>query len=762
MFKKRMAKKAEASTRLKQAKVKSDEHYQADNASLLPRPSDVGTVDTTVRQSRYRVRRDIQSHIPDWIDDVVHARLMEIAESLAQKATSEGAEEVWSPGLPPDTQDVEDEETQEEEARPGSAPEASREESHRDTRLTAIPRRSSVSAPSTRSNSFHPGARSVISPVDLDESPIAPPTIEHVHQLNEVPRGEGKLIRHSRNLSSVSGGTAMSHGTGTSIYSKRSSTSSPGTSVEKRISDSLSTRMTWKDIARKTPIKKPVEAGVLKKVNIHLAKPSTSYSIMSPVNAGVFDEAKSPASANSSTGYSIMSPVQAGVFSESLTDLNKPLPAHPSRPATDYPTTFFVMGDVVHSPSVPKSPELLRSVTYPSPKFRSPRHTQSPRSPKSPKFFAGSKLASSPTSPLCAELPHPQPVASTFEAKKFARLSRPFIEPIYDFPDVLPQLEEESEGESEGTHPVELTEKFLVIQEEAEEHDVQATGMQIANDRSVSPVVVDTMPARPDSSAQLAMDSPPSESPAPPVSGSPAQVEIHPPPVDSPAQIESHPTPSDSPAPPTPVLQEHATGFPVPSPTVSERTASRLSGLISLAGAKIASHDQPATDQSTPLAPSPEPPMANRPISPPTVAIDLVPSSPVEEHSPVSITHDHASTEVDAGSEQRDDGHEDQEHPDEQGDDDLSPPPSPTLSQAEEDLMATLALDTGHKFLRPNSWLADSPTLGNAVLPPSRLEDARPATALGNEINVDDVGRKKKAESHYAFLWSADNGWYVV
>ena len=365
------------------------------------------------------------------------------------------------------------------------------------------------------------------------------------------------------------------------------------------------------------------------------------------------------------------------------------------------------------------------------------------------------------------------------------RLSRPFIEPIYDFSDAPPLPGEASDDESTGLPPVELAEKFLVIVEEDDEEgegdEDPKSEADLDNSRSVSSAVVDAFPPSSEPPTTPQTDLPPSDFPSNASASSATETDL--PPSDAPASptTQTDLPSSDAPMSPPPVSEKTAAASSDSSPASPEQPDRTLSRLISLATAKVAMQDHATLDQFPLPTPNPEPQAVVRPLSTPTIAIDFAPSPPLEAQSPVGSTTAFASTEEGVNSEQ--DGGFDEEHGqhDEEDDDQLSSPPSPTLSQAEEDLMATLALDPIQKFIRPNSWLADSPTLGNAalspvrdeeirpatalgtaVLPSLREEEARPATALGNEIKVEDVGRKKKVESHYAFLWSPDNGWYVV
>lgn len=846
MFKRRMIKKSEANSRLKMGRDTAQEHYQADNASLLPPPSESSGI-SSARRSRYRVRRDIQSHIPDWIDDVVHSQLMEIAHRLGQEETYGDGGDGWAPirtsdsagrtespidDVPEEAQDGTQERSPEEvseEPRPGSAPEASREEIHKDAHSIAMGRRSSVSAPSTRSASILRGPRSLVSPVD--ETIIGPISFHDLAAVREVKSEEGpsskqRRRRRSRNLSSASGNSALSQETATSNYSKLSSVTSPGTSADKRISDTLSTRMTWTDIAKKNPIKKPVEAGMMKKVNTHLAKPSTSYSILSPVNAGVFDDSTSHKS-KSSTGYSVKSPVQAGVMEGETSKLNKPLPPDPKQKAAERRTTFFVVGDIVHSPRTPQSPRLPRSSTYPSSvgMSQSPHATQSPKSARvrqSPKSSRSPKLSHSPQL-LRSPVDGPSEGVSH---KQFARLSRPFIEPVFDFEDMPPSPGLVHWAGSPASMTPELNEKFLVIEEETSEAEQTHIGRNM----------VSIEPEEDISTTQL-----------------------H---TAETAKIESEPAVQTS------IIDERRLSTieevtsPMVQPTKAEALGLGISGMDDVPGTTPA--DTVQVEEDLPIRSDSTLSQASR--SSPTEASNTPlrsrSTSPVLIQQIVILPPSRPSTPKDAGSvcieaaqatEQLD--HIAQTEPTEPTNDlltsvaeedeipivldspipededetslsetDTSAPPSPTLSQAENDLMAQLDLptqldlDTSYKFMRDSSWLAgdfaESLTLEQSSpldhssdnlqnfstldggIPTFHIESTRPATALGNEIFTDEEAdgetreamlpieeqvvrpatalgnefareregatTRKKTESHYEFLWSAEEGWYVA
>lgn len=834
MFKRRMAKKTEMNSRLKLARETTQEYYQADNASLLPPPSELGVV-SSARRSRYRVRRDIQSHIPDWIDDVVHAQLVQIAQRLGEEETNEDGGDGWAPPRTSDpvgrtdspTEDVPEEclgEVQEQPsgevrggARPGSAPETSRDDIHREAQDIAMPRRSSVSAPSTRSLSILRGARSLVSPIDdYVIGPITFHDLDAVHEatIEEGQSTKGQHNRRSRNLSSASGNSVLSQETATSNYSKLSSVTSPGTSADKRISDTLSTRMTWKDIAKKNPIKKPVEAGMMKKVNTHLAKPSTTYSIMSPVNAGVFDDSASHQS-KSSASYSVRSPTQPGVLEDESSNRNKPLPPDPKQKAAERRTTFFVVGDIVHSPRTPQSPRLPRSSTYPQAvgMSQSPQITQSPKSPKvrqSPQVRQNPKSSRSPKLPRSAQLPRErkEELPEGMTHRQFARLSRPFSEPVFDFADMPPSPGLEQEVESPALMTPELNEKFLVIEEESSSEEREAELAHVSKS-FVPPEPVGDVSA----TQQIRAESTIFES----------QPAIQEPAVDE----RRLSTIAETTSPTTEPTEAEALGLgisgledmPIETPSDHAQAQSDLpvrnSSALSQASLSVSpecsttplgsrSNSPVPVQQIVILPPSrPTTPQAALPVAveavqaaepverveqvePVALADEVLDSAPLEDE--IMIVNDLDEETHDVHSPTPEDEDEDLDEG-EYSEDDSSAPPSPTLSQAENDLIAQLDLDTSVKFIRPTSWLAsemaDSPTLGCGIPMIHLEEEVRPATALGNEMSVDEgmmppveevrpataLGNemaregakvRKKTESHYEFLWSPDNGWYVA
>jgi hypothetical protein len=209
-----------------------DTRYLSDDISLLRRAS-VATANTNA--ARYRVRKDIQSHIPDWIDDVVHAQLVEIADRLSEQVSLTEVIDILSPSF---YEPEFEREAELEQDRPGSDPSffTTKPGEHR-----ASPRSStSISRPSLALPSLDLGPRSIVSPIESTDAPY----FAHVESAT--------VARHPRNLSSSSGSSSRSGDTATSVYSTRSSVTSPGVSDEDRTSDQLSNRMTVSKLMGKT------------------------------------------------------------------------------------------------------------------------------------------------------------------------------------------------------------------------------------------------------------------------------------------------------------------------------------------------------------------------------------------------------------------------------------------------------------------------------------------------------------------------------
>ncbi|KAK5172733.1 uncharacterized protein LTR77_002853 [Saxophila tyrrhenica] len=623
------------------------------------------------RSPRNLIRREIQFHIPDWIDDVVHAQLVEIAERLAAEAGSPGWEGPWAPAMPGvgDADQVEGhicsgEEQSHERERPGSAPLLDRMEPHRDTNDPAVPCRSSVSVPSVRSLPLAPGVRSLAPLLDLRET------------LPMDAQREAQAIQHSRNASSSSV-SSSSHGSGTSVYSKHTSVTSPGIGAEKRISDALSTRMTWKDIAAKTgPIKKPVQAGLLKHINTHAAKPSTTYSIMSPVQAGVFDDSNSHLS-KPSISTSSLPPVQARVFGNVKADVNKPLPPAPPQRRS----AVFAVAEPVHSPTVGSVPATLS--------VRDARHSPLREVARAPSPMAGIIHKAS-----SEYLPAATPTAAVFEEPlepktslqpssegplmKVGRLSRPFMElglgcefeddePVFDC-----EFDEDGPPDDElqrdrACLPTDLTEKVVVVPERAIGGAVRCI---------TGPVLGE---ANPDAVKYLVS------------------------------------------------IFENK----------SRREDKRVQGK--------AVQQARREDESLVQEDSSASPALIKPESHEIVVDSTDPKAQEDAHStPTPPATSEKAKEGGGGGEGAEDS------------------ASVTFSQAEDDLMAQLTLDTSHKFRRPGSWLPDSPTLGSPIntspcIPFLRIDSPED----GSGTSEENVPVRTKTLSHYEFIWSPD-GWYVA
>ncbi len=805
MFKRWKTKKQEATSPVQSAEGLRESNL-LDNASMMPRASDVTAADQSTRS---KVRRDIQSHIPDWIDDVVHAQLVQIAERLATEARGPAVEDPWTPTLPESEEGrmaeasrVSQEEQLWEDERPGSAPSTIRDQTYDDSGETILPRRSSVSAPSTRSLLLYAGARSLISPVEPFERPYS--------AIAEVEHAD----RHSRNLSSSSG-DSMSHGAGTSVYSKRSSVTSPGTSTENRISDQLSHRMTWKDIATRTgPIKKPVQAGLLKKVNTHLAKPSTTYSIMSPVNAGVFDEVKLHVS-KPSTSYSILSPVLAGVFDDPRASINKPLPPDPRRQMEAKRTTFFVVGEAVHSPRTDGMPALTpRAETLRSPLGKgSPkpgRKTETLRGPAnehpSPSTPGSEKLLSPvpelPSTPVSATAPQ------DMAAKQFARLSRPFMEPIYDldFSDA-PSSVGDSEGDRNCMSP-DLTEKIVVLPEDEAAEAIEIRIASPVPSIRASEIVEDNAEAftqdehnnsTPDQLDNMTSitaqehhdDRAPAQTEGQAEINAPhTEANLAPDHVDDETEVATQEQRGD--ATPDQVLEEVTRASVDDTAMAPERAATPIVTQKTKELEELVAMDDVSSDYADSEVDMEERTQEREALTP-TPTFPVHDSDPIEEESAPeaedveneALRQEREALTPTPSHPYRDSEVEDQEpaaDAEEEADDNASV----TLSQAEDELMAQLCLDTSHKFMRPESWLADSPTLGSPTFNPPAVsptnntpavpvlrvdsaqattpvtDAATPVTDATTPVTEEQAAAlKKKTQSYYEFLWSPD-GWYVA
>jgi hypothetical protein len=180
---------------------------------------------------------------------------------------------------------------------------------------------------------------------------------------NTTPRPSGQTqytltpshihrYRPSTNTISTSRSSSASPWTRTSIYSEHSSVTSPGAATSPRLSDEMRAPTTLKNtrnssISTRLPTSQP-------HTHIrHLTNTSTTYTIMDPTLAGVFDDAPPTHVYKPSVSLSIFSPVKAGVFDDEKADLNKPLPPDPSLRLQEQRRTFFVVGEAVRTLQLP-------------------------------------------------------------------------------------------------------------------------------------------------------------------------------------------------------------------------------------------------------------------------------------------------------------------------------------------------------------------------------------------------------------------------